>query len=107
MKKLILAALLVYCSEYPSFVLGVIMMFCFINILITFVLKPYRLTFEQIVSPIFDGLYLIIFFIICVMQLPLLNLTKSQKLTASYAAIALCTLLSVMLAIHNIVMNVV
>jgi hypothetical protein len=41
------------------------------------------------------------------MQLPLLDLTKSQKLTASYAAISLCTLLSLLLAIHNIIMNIV
>jgi hypothetical protein len=103
----VLAALLVYCSEYPSLVLGVIMMFCFINILITIILKPYRLTFEQIVYPIFDALYMIIFFIICVLQLPILNLTKSQKLTASYICISLCTLLSLLLAIHNIILNVV
>jgi hypothetical protein len=41
------------------------------------------------------------------MQLPLLDLTKAQKLTASFAAISLCTILSLLLAIYNIVMNVV
>jgi hypothetical protein len=83
------------------------MMLCFINMLITIVLKPYRLTFEQVLYPIFDGLYLLIFFIICVMQIPLLDLTKPQKLSASYAAISLITLLSLLLAIHNIIMNIV
>lgn len=41
------------------------------------------------------------------MQLPLLDLTKAQKSTASFAAISLCTILSLLLAIYNIVMNVV
>jgi len=48
-----MAALMVYCSEYPSFVLGVGMMLSFISIISTIALKPFRLTFEQIVNPIF------------------------------------------------------
>lgn len=101
-----MACLLVYCSQFPSFVLGIAMMFCLINILIVLFLKPYRLTFEQILFPIFDSICLLVFFTICIMQLPLLDLTQTQKLNASYLAIALCILLSILLAIHNIVMNI-
>ena len=106
-KKLIFACLLVYCSQFPSLVLGVVMMVCFIDMLIVIALKPYRLSFEQIIYPIFDGLYLLVFFTILIMQLPVLALTQDQKLNASYLAIALCILLSILLAIHNIVMNVI
>jgi hypothetical protein len=75
--------------------------------LVAIALKPYRLIFEQILYPIFDGLYLLIFFTICIMQLPILGLSQSQKLNASYLTIALCMFLSLLLAIHKIVMNVV
>lgn len=81
------------------------MMFSLIDILIVLVLRPYRLTFEQIVFPIFSLLSLLIFLTICLMQLPLINLPQTQKLTASITAIVFCVLLSVLVAIHNIVMN--
>ena len=105
-KKLIFACLLVYCSQYPSLLLGVVMMSCFIDILVALTLKTYRLSFEQIIYPIFDGLYFLLFFTICVMQLPILNLSQTQKLSTSYLAISICVLLSILLAIHNIAMNV-
>lgn len=82
------------------------MMACLIDMMVVIALKPYRLSFEQILYPIFDGLYLLIFFTICIMQLPILSLSQSQKLNASYLAIGLCIFLSLLLAIHNIVMNV-
>lgn len=106
-KKLVYACLMVYSSEFPSFVLGVAMMLCLINILIVVLLKPYRLTFEQIIFPIFDCIYLLVFLTICIMQLPLANLSQTQKLNASYLAIGLCILLSVLIAIHKVVINVV
>ena len=37
----------------------------------------------------------------------MLNLTKDQKLKAGYTAISLCTILSLLLAVHNIVLNIV
>ena len=83
------------------------MMFCLINLLISLVLRPYRLTFEQILYPLFDLLYLLVFLTICIMQLPVLDLSQQQKLNAGYLAIAMCILLSLLLAVHNIVMNVV
>jgi hypothetical protein len=83
------------------------MMACFIDMLIVIALKPYRLSFEQIIYPIFDGLYLFVFFTILIMQLSILDLSQNQKLNASFLAIALCILLSILLMIHNIVTNVV
>lgn len=47
-----------------------------------------------------------VFLTICIMQLPLLGLTQTQKLNASYLAIGLCILLSVLIAIHNLVINI-
>jgi hypothetical protein len=44
-KKLVIAALLVYCSKYPSFVLGVSAMLNFANIVATIVLRPLQMTF--------------------------------------------------------------
>lgn len=41
------------------------------------------------------------------MQLPLLDLTQNEKLNAGYLAISLCVLLSLLLAVHNVVVNVV
>lgn len=106
LKKLILACLIVFCSEYPSLVLGVTMMFHLIDILIVLVLRPFRLTFEQIIFPIFNFISILFLLIICIMQLPILSLPQSQKLTASILAISLCILFSVLVALHNIVMNV-
>jgi hypothetical protein len=39
------------------------------------------------------------------MQLPQLSLSKQQKLAANYLAIALTLLLSLLLALHNICLN--
>lgn len=82
-------------------------MLCLASLLATVVLKPYRLTFEQVLYPIFDGLYILLLLTICVMQLPQLALSKQQKLTASYLAIAFTLLLSLLLALHNICLNLV
>jgi hypothetical protein len=105
LKKLVLACLLIFCSEYASFVLGVVMMSCLINILVAVGLRPYRLTFEQVLYPLFDLLYLLVFLTICLMQLPLLSLSQTQQLNAGYLAIALCILLSLLLALHNLALN--
>jgi hypothetical protein len=59
-----------------------------------------------ILSPIFDGLYLLFLVAVCVMQLPILNLTINQKLVVSYLAVALCVLLSCLLALHNLILNI-
>lgn len=45
LKKLLIAILLVYCSEFPEFVLGIIMMLALLNIILTYLYKPYILTF--------------------------------------------------------------
>jgi hypothetical protein len=60
-----------------------------------------------VLYPIYDGLYLLVFLLICIMQLPPLSLTPSQKLTVSYIAIATCMLLALLLTVHNIAMNVI
>jgi hypothetical protein len=50
-KKLVMAALLVYFSQYPSFVLGVSAMLNFANIVATIVLRPFRMTFSKSSAP--------------------------------------------------------
>jgi hypothetical protein len=44
-KKFLMAALLVYCSQYLFFILGVSAMLNFAKIVATIVLRPFRLTF--------------------------------------------------------------
>ena len=41
------------------------------------------------------------------MQLPALSLNQEQKLNAAYLSIVLCIILSLLLVIHNMVVNVV
>jgi len=41
------------------------------------------------------------------MQLPVLDLGQQQKLNAGYLAIALCIVVSLLLFVHNVVINVV
>lgn len=104
-KKLVLAVLFVYCSTYPTFVLGVILMLAFINMIITICLKPYRYTFEIYLFPVIDALFIMAVFAICAMQLPYLQLTSDQKSRISYFSVAVCLLLSLLLIIHNFIIN--
>ena len=106
-KKLIFAALIIYCSDYPSFVLGTVIVTSLLNILVSVCLRPHRLSFEQILIPIFDLLYLLVFLCILILQLPLLDLTQPQKINAGYLSISICILLSLLLALHNITINIV
>ena len=68
-KKLVFAILLIFCSEYPSFVLVVTITTTLITLLLTVVLRPYRLSFEQTLYCIFDCLFTLIFLVICIMRL--------------------------------------
>lgn len=58
-KKYVAAVLFVYCSSYPTFVLGVLAMESLFNMILVLALKPYRLKFEQYLYPLFDLLFAI------------------------------------------------
>jgi hypothetical protein len=77
------------------------MMMSLLNAILTYLYKPYILTFEVYIQVGIEMLFVSVVFCLCLMELEYLDLDTGKKLVISQVVVGLTILLTILLIVWN------